>query len=289
VGQAAAIRADLMGVGELYKIHGSATDPNSLVLTRRDFDKFHARSPYFAIKALGACTGHTFVFLGSSPTDNDVVALMSSIAACLADQAMRSWKDRLLFVELDPRTRAKHLLSTTLHLPGDVSLTVLVARVRAFQAVFGALGARDRTMAASDLRRLKQRVHQLVLTSDRQSLQVQGTDAGRINETDVFGVGTIAQLRTNRYRGLRRIELLRDLVQSDAGLDPAAVLEGALPSILRYSCYTPGFKYLRGAGNLNNGGELRRDARTVLDDRLSEYVSQEACAVSASPVLQTLA
>jgi hypothetical protein len=138
---------------------------------------------------------------------------------------MRSLKDRLIFVELD-------------------------------RAVFGALGARDRTMAASDLRRLKQRVHQLVLASDPQQLQVQGTDAGRINEADVvFGVRTIAQLRTNRYRGLRRIDLLRDLVQSDAGLDPAAVLEGALPSILRYSRYTPAFKYLRGAGILNNGGE----------------------------------
>jgi hypothetical protein len=51
---------------------------------------------------------------------------------------------------------------------------------------------------------------------------------------------------------MRRIDLLRDLVQSDAGLDPYAVLEGALPSILRYSRYTPVFKYLRGAGNLNN-------------------------------------
>jgi hypothetical protein len=95
VGQDAAIRADLMGVGELYKIHGSATDPNSLVLTRRDFDKFHARSPYFAVKALGAFTGHPVVFLGSSPTDNDVVALMSSIAACLADQSHAQFEGQI--------------------------------------------------------------------------------------------------------------------------------------------------------------------------------------------------
>jgi hypothetical protein len=275
VGQDAAIRADVMGVGELYKIHGSATEPNSLVLTRRDFRKLHARTPYFAARVLTAFTEHPVVFLGCSPTDNDVVAMMSSIAACLEDQALHTLKDRLIFVELDAKSRARRLVSATLDLPGGLSLPVLTARVGHFQAVLGALGARHRPLAAPQLRRMKERVHQLVLASDAQHVYVQGIDEETIDETDVvLGVGMTTQLRTTQYRGMRRVDLLRDLVLSDADLDPTAVLNEVLPFVLRYSRYAPAFKYLRGARLLDNAGELRGDARTVLNDRVHEYVSQ---------------
>jgi hypothetical protein len=276
VGQDAAIRSDLMGVGELYKIHGSATDPNSLVLTRRDFDSFDARSPYFSAKVLAAFTEHPVVFLGCSPTDKDVVKVLSSIAACLADQAVHSLKDRLIFVELDPRSRGERLVSTTLNLPGGLSLPVVVTTVVHFQAVFGALGARQRPLAASHLRLLKERVHRLVLAGDpQQQLHLRGIDDKTIDQSDVvLGIGTIGQLRTTQYRGMRRIDLLRDLVLSDGGLDPAAVLNEVLPPVLRYSRYAPVFKYLRGAGLLNNAGELRHGARTAVNDRVYDYVSQ---------------
>ena len=98
-------------------------------------------------------------------------------------------------------------------------------------------------------------MHGLVLANDPQDqLPVQGVDANSIDETDVvFGIGTMAQLRMTRYRDLRRIDLLRDLVLSHAGLDPSAVLTETLPPILRHARHAPAFKYL----NLERRQRLR--------------------------------
>jgi hypothetical protein len=291
VGQDAVIRADLMGVGELYKTHGSATNPDSLVLTQRDYDQFQKRSPHFAAKVLTVFTEHPVVFLGCAPMDKDVIAILSSVAACLGTEATDRLKGRLIFIELDRKSRTKRLAATTLELPSAPSLPVLATRVVDFQGVFGALGARHRGLPAAERRRLKERVHRLVLANDpRAQLHAQGIDGARIHETDVvFGVGTIAQLRTTRHRELRRIDLLRDLLLSDAGLDPAAVLDVVLPPILRHSRYAPAFKYLRGAGLINNAGELRRDATAVLDDRVREYVAQATARCLPPPSYQKAA
>ena len=275
VGQQAVIRADVMGIAEVYRIHGSATDPDSLVLTRRDHHQFRERSPYFAAKILSAFTEHPVVFLGCSPESSDVVAILSSIAACLTADSIKALKNRLIFVECDPKSRTRRLVSTTLELPNGLSLPARTIRVADYRGVFAALATRRRSLPASQLRRLKQRVHRLAIAGDPQDqFHAQGIDDKTIDASDVvFGVGTIAQLRTTRHRDLRRIDLLQDLVLSDAHLDPAAVVGDVLPPILRHARLAPAFKYLRGAGLLDNTGELRSRAATDRYDPVREYVS----------------
>jgi hypothetical protein len=56
-------------------------------------------------------------------------------------------------------------------------------------------------------------------------------------------------------------------------LDPSAVVVESLPTILRYARLAPVFKYLRGAGLLDDLGELRSDSPN-LDDRVREFVAE---------------
>jgi hypothetical protein len=246
------------------------------VLTQCDYDYHHSRSPYFAAKLLPAFTEHPMVFMGCSATDADVVFVLSSVAACLTAESVDKPKDRLIFVELDPKSRSRsgRLIPTTVALLDGLQLPVLSMRVADCRGVFQALVSRHRSLPARLLRSLKERVHDLVIERDPQDrLHAEGVDDKTLGETDVvFGVGTIAHLQVTRYRDLRRLDLLEDLVVADAGLDPTAVVAESLPPILRYARLTPAFKYLRGAGLLDDAGELRTDG-VNLHDRVREFAS----------------
>jgi hypothetical protein len=54
VGQEELFFSELFAIGEIYKIHGCATKPESLGLTQEDYDSFHERNPYLAAKSLKA-------------------------------------------------------------------------------------------------------------------------------------------------------------------------------------------------------------------------------------------
>ena len=102
VGQEELLFAGLQGVGEIYKIHGSTSDPDSLVLTSRDYQRFEDRNPYLAAKLLTTFVEHPVIFLGYSLTDSNVTSILSSIAGCLTQSNIDQLRDQLIFVQWNP-------------------------------------------------------------------------------------------------------------------------------------------------------------------------------------------
>ena len=101
VGQDQLLFAGVQGVGEIYKIHGSTSDPDSLVLTAQDYERFHDRNPYLAAKLLTTFVEHPIIFLGYSLTDPNVTSVIRSIASCLTQENIDRLRDQMVFVQWD--------------------------------------------------------------------------------------------------------------------------------------------------------------------------------------------
>lgn len=262
VGQDEMLFARPQGVGELYKIHGSYADPDSLVLTAADYDRFESRNPYLAAKLLTIFVEHPVIFLGYALGDKNVISILRSIAGCLTQDNLSQLEDRLIFVQW--QEGAEPSVTSHIMLVDGFVIPVQQVVVPDFEDVFSALAALRRSFPANILRRLKEQVYDLVLTDDphERLLVADIDDTTRDVDIDVvFGVGMRDKLGQQGYIGLDRWSLIDDIVDDAGQFDAEAVIKQALPKILRSAGNVPVFKYLSGADMLTRSGEIKKSAK----------------------------
>lgn len=256
VGQDELFFAGPLGVGEIYKIHGSWTRPNSLVLTAEDYADFHSRNAYLAAKLMTVFVERPVVFLGYSFSDKNVRSILHAIAECMRGDRVETLRDRLIFVEWVPHSKPT-MAKTEITVEGH-SIPIHRVEVPDFVDVFTALADIKRTIPARLLRHLREEVQELVATSEPTSrVFVEELEPG-IDPSGVevyAGFGAIAKVTTS-YVGLDRFDLLNDALD-DRGYDPRRVVFEALGAIGNRKTLVPIRKYLAGAGLLSPNGKLK--------------------------------
>lgn len=267
VGQDEMLFANPQGVGEIYKIHGSYTDPDSLVLTAADYERFDERNAYLAAKLLTIFVEHPVIFLGYSLQDRNVRSVLQAIARCLTQKNIDELRDRLVFVQWE-KDASPEIGPHTLQMD-DFVVTVTRVKVPDFVDLFSALGELPRVFPAKLLRQLKEHVYDLVLRDDPdQRLVVADIENRELDDVDVvFGVGMKARLGQFGYVGLNRWHLIDDIVDSGDIYDGHIIVNEVLPEMLRHPGNVPVFKYLREADLLTKKGDIRKSAAVASNIR----------------------
>jgi hypothetical protein len=258
VGQDGVLFANPQGIGELYQIHGSVSDPESLVLTAGDYQRFEQRDAYLAAKLMTIFVEHPVVFLGYSLSDRNVRSILRSIASCLTQDNVDQLRDRLIFIEWAEGSEPS--IGPYSFVIDNFVLPVVQIKVPDFIAVFSALTELRRAFPAGLLRRLKEQVYDLVLTGDPHHRLVVADIDGTTRDRDVdvvFGVGMRAKFGSQGYVGLTRDDLVDDILGNRASYDARQIVDRALPHILSTPGYVPVHKYLRAAGALDKTGKIK--------------------------------
>lgn len=260
VGQEDVIFRNLKYVGEIFKIHGCCTRPNSLLLTEQDYQTFEDKFPYLSAKLLTMFVEHPVLFIGYSLSDKNISQILESIGKCLRADQVSELRDRIILVKR-PASQEEEVFSDGMIRIGEINVPTKVLTPRSYAPVFRALSKQKRRFPARLLRQLKEQVYDLVLTNDpKGQLYVQDIDGhGSSEDPDVvFGVGAISKLQERGHIGVQRYDILRDILFDNGKFDPRIVLDRLVPREQEETSM-PVFKYLRNAGLIDEKGTISTD------------------------------
>lgn len=77
------LQGQQLSVGEIYKIHGSAEDHDSIVFTQSDYDQFAKKKKFLSAKLLTFFNEHPLLFIGYSASDPNIKSILSDIDEAL--------------------------------------------------------------------------------------------------------------------------------------------------------------------------------------------------------------
>lgn len=89
------------GYGELYKMHGSAKNPNSIVFCEKDYDGFYSSLRLVSYKLVNALLDAPIIFLGYSLEDENIKAIMADFINCFDQDVINRIKRNMVMIEYE--------------------------------------------------------------------------------------------------------------------------------------------------------------------------------------------
>lgn len=251
VGQEELIFSELYSIGEIYKIHGCASKPNSLVITDEDYHNYEERNEYLAAKLLTIFIENPIVFIGYSLDDKNIQSILKSIIKCLTKDKIGKLKDRLIFCQWSSEPVEPSIIDSTLLISETVIPIKLVA-LHDFIDLFTILANNKRKLPIKILRQMKGMVYDFVKSNTSKS-KIYVTDnledLENFHDAEfVYGVGLKDKFAAVGIKGIELKDVLSDAIVS-RNWDPVQISQLCLPFLL--GKYIPYFKHLRNAGFLN--------------------------------------
>ncbi len=90
--------SDSYNIAEIYKIHGSALDANSIVITQKDYENFDKSRKLFIAKMLTLFAESPIIFLGYSFTDRNIQTIIADFLSCLTPAEMSNIENHFVFI-----------------------------------------------------------------------------------------------------------------------------------------------------------------------------------------------
>lgn len=94
---------NVYNISELYKIHGSINDVETIIITEEDYDKFDESQKLFIAKMLTLFTESPIIFLGYSFTDENIRKIVSDFISCLNNEQIKTIHEHFVFITYKER------------------------------------------------------------------------------------------------------------------------------------------------------------------------------------------
>lgn len=239
---------------EIYKIHGCASDPKTIIINSDDYSHIATKRKYLAAKLLTIFVEHPIIFIGYSIADEDISTILEDIVDCLNPTQLEMLKSRLIFVDRYPDTEPdNYKIEEMSIIINSKAISMKKVLLKNYGLLYELLSQNKSKYPVRILRELKENIYELVTANDpcdklKIMLPIDQLD-NYDNVEFVIGVG-ISKLAEAAYSSFSAEDIYKDIVFDDKKFDPDLLLEKTMYDHLsRTSGSMPLFKYIAGAKN----------------------------------------
>lgn len=257
VGQSELLFSSTTNIGEIFKIHGCVHQPNTMVLTKKDYENFTQRNAYLAAKLITIFMEHPIFFMGYSLEDPNIQEILESIVVCLKGKSheeslISKLQNNLIFVEWIPENipdiRIERLSKA---MRNGVMLPCIKIVAHDFMPIYECMNYFERGIPTHLLRLYKEQFYAIIYDEqpEKQIYVLPESKVDANNNVDfVCGFGAITKYKQIGYSSIDRQMIYKDII-IEQNYDAESILKKSFPSLKnRGKNYLPYYKYLNRLG-----------------------------------------
>lgn len=248
VGQSDLVFSEPSFAQEIYKIHGSVSNPDGMVLTEANYDEFRSHRKYLAAKLLTIFAEYPVIFLGYSITDENIKAILSDVCECIPEDSLDRLQDRMIFVEWGMEEVVSDL---TMDLGGSL-LPMTRVITDDFASVYEGLLNTGKLYSPRLIRELKGNIFKLAERIDPKSeIVTAGFDSvlERLEPNQRIAI-QIAVSPATIGKPITAEDIYEDVVLDNLGMDHRFVVDNYLNAhVQRLAGGVPFYKYIADLGD----------------------------------------
>ena len=242
VGQEELLFNNISGIGEIYKIHGSITKPESLVLTSLDYAEFEENASYLIAKLLTIFLEYPVIFMGYSLSDRNIRNIFETISKCLTQEKLNQLKDRFIFVEYSD---SEQISEFSMQFSNGNNVRMNKISTTDFAKIYEVIGETKSKYNPVVLRYLRRDIYEMAnsaQTSDKiVAVGFENLDNVSKVKQFILGVGV-----AKNGHIIKAEQLYEDIVFDNQYFNSDLVVEEYLPELLKNnSGGLPMYKYLK--------------------------------------------
>lgn len=269
-----------IGIGEVYKIHGCCTQPNSLVITSDDYEKFNNKNSLYHAKLLLSFIEQPIIFLGYSINDEYVEKIITEVSETLNDNEINELSTRLIFVEYDSKAT-----NITSYIKQIKNINMTCVKAKDFTQIYNAAIENIKVGIPIELLRMFQEsVKNMIYEQNNpEALPVKGLDDVSEKNLKAFFIGS--KPVSDNTSMPKAVDLIRDILKNDCIIgNYDTFVEKLLDERehARYmpSAYIPLYKILKNSTKYNdinifNGRKIIKNYKDIISNSPSRKLSTE--------------
>lgn len=149
-----------IGFAELYKLHGCAREPQSLIITEEDYSKFDKNSVLISAKIISMLLYSPIIFIGYSLTDRNVRKIIKEFVSSLTDEETVLLENRLVVIEW--KENEKELIEEKIT-DNDLNCRFTVIKTDNYIEVYKKIAKINQGVAPSEVRRYQHVIRNLIV------------------------------------------------------------------------------------------------------------------------------
>lgn len=158
---------DNIGIGEIYKIHGTCKNPNSIIISESDYDKFEIKRKLVCAKLLNTIMDYPVIFIGYSLSDSNIQNLLSDFVKCISNtQILNEIKKYLLIIERKENEQNLIIGEKQITIE-DCNVSFTTISTDNFSAVYQYIQQLKPCLQISEIRRIKTLIAEIISDSAR--------------------------------------------------------------------------------------------------------------------------